>query len=75
MRRWFRLEHAVVCRELTKKHETFLRGSVSDVLGSIRELGKVRGEITLLVQGTANIKLGSYCRDEVLSLCTLTWLA
>jgi len=38
----------VVARELTKIYEEFIRGTVSDVL-SIVSLGKVRGEVSILI--------------------------
>jgi 16S rRNA (cytidine1402-2'-O)-methyltransferase len=37
---------AVICRELTKVHETLVRGPISDLLGSIKE---TRGELTIVV--------------------------
>ena len=40
---------AVIARELTKVHEEFLRGSVSDLLATLDQRGAVRGEITLLI--------------------------
>jgi 16S rRNA (cytidine1402-2'-O)-methyltransferase len=42
--------HIVVARELTKIHEEFLRGSVSEVRTQMASRDRVRGEITLLVQ-------------------------
>ena len=41
--------HAVIARELTKVHEEFLRGSVSDLLDTLDQRGAARGEITLLI--------------------------
>lgn len=41
--------HAVIARELTKVHEEFLRGSVSDLLAALDQRGAARGEITLLI--------------------------
>lgn len=40
---------ACVCRELTKIHEEFLRGSLSQISASLPE--SIKGEITLLVEG------------------------
>ncbi|HXF52142.1 MAG TPA: 16S rRNA (cytidine(1402)-2'-O)-methyltransferase [Dehalococcoidia bacterium] len=40
-----------LCRELTKVHETILRGTVSEVLDALGP--DVRGEVTLVVEGTA----------------------
>ena len=41
--------YVVVAREVTKVHEEFLRGPVSEVLESLRQRGVVKGEITLLI--------------------------
>ena len=40
----------VVARELTKIHEEFLRGTVSDVRRELASRDRMRGEITLLIQ-------------------------
>ncbi len=40
----------VVARELTKLHEEFLRGTVSEVRNDLASRDRVRGEITLLVE-------------------------
>jgi 16S rRNA (cytidine1402-2'-O)-methyltransferase len=37
-----------VAREMTKMHEEFLRGTVSEVLATLQQRGKVRGEVTLV---------------------------
>ena len=44
----------VVARELTKLHEEFLRGSVSEVRKDLAGRDRVRGEITLLIEPVAN---------------------
>lgn len=44
--------HAVLARELTKMHEQFYRGKLSDIITELGE-GKVKGEITLLIKGVA----------------------
>jgi 16S rRNA (cytidine1402-2'-O)-methyltransferase len=41
---------AAVCRELTKKHEEWIRGTLSECLRYIREAG-AKGEYTLVVAG------------------------
>ena len=41
-------QHVVVARELTKLHEEFLRGSVSEVRKTLASRASVRGEIVLL---------------------------
>jgi 16S rRNA (cytidine1402-2'-O)-methyltransferase len=45
----------VVARELTKVHEEFLRGTVTDVRGDLAARDRIRGEITLLVQAPAEV--------------------
>ncbi len=41
--------HIVVAREVTKLHEEFLRGRVSDVSATLKSRDAVKGEITLLI--------------------------
>jgi 16S rRNA (cytidine1402-2'-O)-methyltransferase len=41
-------QHVVVARELTKLHEEFLRGAVSEVRKTLADRDSVRGEIVLL---------------------------
>jgi len=41
---------AVLARELTKVHEEFLRGTVSEVRATLAERGGVRGEMVLLIE-------------------------
>lgn len=42
---------AVLCREMTKIHEEYLRGRLSDIETALAQRGGVRGECTLLVAG------------------------
>jgi 16S rRNA (cytidine1402-2'-O)-methyltransferase len=42
---------AVLAREMTKLHEEFIRGSVSEILMTLKKRAKVKGECTLLVAG------------------------
>lgn len=42
----------VLARELTKLHEEFLRGPVSEVLATLQQRPAIRGEIVLLLDGT-----------------------
>jgi 16S rRNA (cytidine1402-2'-O)-methyltransferase len=41
-----------LARELTKLHEEFLRGTVSEVLATLQQRPVIRGEIVLLLNGT-----------------------
>lgn len=43
---------AVLARELTKIHEEFIRGPISAIKGELARREAVRGECTLLVEGT-----------------------
>ncbi len=45
----------VVCRELTKVHEEFLRGTASQVAALLRERGEVKGECVVIVHGPAHL--------------------
>ncbi len=42
---------AVVARELTKIHEEFVRGRVSEVITALRQKPEIKGEIVILVSG------------------------
>jgi 16S rRNA (cytidine1402-2'-O)-methyltransferase len=42
---------ALLAREMTKLHEEFIRGSVSEILETIKARPEVKGECTLLVAG------------------------
>ena len=44
---------AVLAREMTKLHEEFIRGSLSEILGVLAHRPAVKGECTLLVDGAA----------------------
>jgi len=43
--------YCVLCREMTKLHEEFLRGILSEIMDALRERPAVKGECTLLVKG------------------------
>jgi 16S rRNA (cytidine1402-2'-O)-methyltransferase len=43
--------YCVLCREMTKLHEEFLRGILSEIMDSLRQRPTVKGECTLLVKG------------------------
>ena len=43
---------AVLAREMTKLHEEFIRGSVSEILENIKIRTEIKGECTLLVAGS-----------------------
>ena len=44
---------ASLCRELTKKHEQFLRGSLAELLEWANESDRVRGEFVVIVSGSS----------------------
>ena len=43
---------AVLAREMTKLHEEFIRGSITDILISLKRRASIKGECTLLVAGS-----------------------
>lgn len=43
--------HSVLSREITKVHEEFIRGTLSEILAVLKERSKIKGECTLLVSG------------------------
>ena len=45
--------HIVLARELTKIHESFIRGKVSEILDDIEN---IKGEIIILIEGNINIE-------------------
>ena len=45
----------VICREMTKKHEEVLRGTISSILDKVLSRN-VKGEICLLIEGNQNSK-------------------
>lgn len=42
---------AMIAREITKKHEEFIRGSLAELIREIKQRSSVKGEVTLLVSG------------------------
>ena len=53
----------VICREMTKKHEEVIRGSITDILEQISK-GDIKGEICLLIEGYKNQKKSSIGLDN-----------
>jgi 16S rRNA (cytidine1402-2'-O)-methyltransferase len=45
---------AVVCREMTKPYEEFLRGRLSEIAAGLRQKDAVKGEITVIVAGASS---------------------
>ena len=41
--------HVVIAREVTKRHEEFLRGRAAEALEALKARGDIKGEITLLI--------------------------
>jgi 16S rRNA (cytidine1402-2'-O)-methyltransferase len=57
----------VLARELTKIHEEFLRGTVSEVRNSLASRDRIRGEMTLLIEAPAASKDTSAALNEKIS--------
>jgi 16S rRNA (cytidine1402-2'-O)-methyltransferase len=56
---WGESCRVVVARELTKLHEEFLRGRVSEVKAALASRDRIRGEITLLIETSTLPQEGS----------------
>ena len=56
---WGAACRVVVARELTKLHEEFLRGTVVAVRADLAGRDRVRGEITLLIEASRGMGVGS----------------
>lgn len=56
-----------VARELTKVHEEVLRGSAAEVLEALRDREAVLGELTVLVEGVAEVERASRAVDAALA--------
>lgn len=54
---------AVLCRELTKLHEEFIRGSLSEIIADVGDRNILKGECTLLVAG----KKPEVVSDDIIS--------
>ncbi len=54
---------AVLARELTKLHEEFLRGRLSEILADLRGRESVKGECTLLVAGAEAVAVPAEVED------------
>lgn len=52
---WSALCRVVLARELTKIHEEFLRGTVSEVRGQLAERDRMRGEMVLLIEALPRV--------------------
>jgi len=62
--------YCVLCREMTKLHEEFLRGRLSEVIETLSNRPAVKGECTLLVKGREeNMSVSrDIVRDELIEV-------
>ena len=51
--------HSVLSREITKIHEEFIRGTLSEILTVIKQRSEIKGECTLLVSGCEEKEVSS----------------
>jgi 16S rRNA (cytidine1402-2'-O)-methyltransferase len=58
-------QHVVVARELTKLHEEFLRGAVSEVRQTLAARASVRGEIVLLFAPSADVTTSEIAASSI----------
>jgi 16S rRNA (cytidine1402-2'-O)-methyltransferase len=52
--------YLVLAREMTKRHEEFLRGRLSEIVRQLKERADIKGECTLLVAGSDKPKIQSW---------------
>jgi len=64
---WGSQLRVVAARELTKLHEEFLRGSVSEIRRELGSRDRIRGEFTLIVQAPARTAIPAAAQSETLS--------
>ncbi|MFW8601736.1 16S rRNA (cytidine(1402)-2'-O)-methyltransferase [Desulfobacterota bacterium M19] len=46
---------AALCKELTKIYEHYQRGRLTEIIASLRDLPRIRGEYVLLIEGRADL--------------------
>ena len=51
--------HSVLSREITKIHEEFIRGTLSEILTVLKQRSEIKGECTLLVSGCEEKEVSS----------------
>ncbi|MBF0224084.1 MAG: 16S rRNA (cytidine(1402)-2'-O)-methyltransferase [Desulfobacterales bacterium] len=56
--------YSVIARELTKIHEEFLRGRLSENISILKNREKIKGEITLIIKGKED-------KDNIVEDCSL----
>ncbi len=66
LRERFGDRHACVARELTKKHEEFIRGTFSELLNRMPD--PVRGEVTLVIEGLPELQNTTCASNETLQV-------
>lgn len=54
----------VLCRELTKKYEEYLRGTLADAV-EWSKTAEIRGEFVLIVEGNSNVEIEEAAQDEL----------
>ncbi len=60
--------HCCVARELTKRYEEFIRGSLPDVIGRLEQTAEVKGEIVVILEGYHKVKEDGLAGKELESL-------
>ena len=63
---------AVLAREMTKLHEEFLRGSISELTRLLETRRQIKGECTLLISGNPGDTQAAFslARDELMNRLT-----
>ncbi len=53
-----------LARELTKKHESFVRGKVSEIIAHMRNVSNIRGEYCLIIEGNREVFVEKVIQDH-----------
>jgi 16S rRNA (cytidine1402-2'-O)-methyltransferase len=61
--------HVVIAREVTKRHEEFLRGRAGEAVEALKARGQIKGEVTLLIgkpeEGETRVRTTALARPAI----------
>ena len=61
--------HVVIAREVTKRHEEFLRGRAGEAVEALKARGQIKGEVTLLIgkpeEGATRVRTSALARPAI----------
>lgn len=59
--------NGVVCREITKPYEEFMRGRLSEIVESLKQRDAIKGEITVIVAGAGKSETSVLTETDILA--------